>query len=405
MKVSRHLIDEMRKEANELHNEILTVEDVSARDEMLNNFTRRYESRIDNALRVADLFDEHGFGLELVNSSGDRWAVVLMDPSEQGRYRYQEMDRRGFLGHRAFDTIEEALIEVSSSGYAIHDMGAMNRLASTQEWADGMAVNAIVQQMNSQMISWEEGRKKLDALAEERRMREEQEAAIQEQYVNPAKKQVSIIAEQIDKNQKNLNGLFDEYCKDHTHLDAKDRIESRILARAQQLDELTMLLSIYQTHEEMGIDASFLRDNGEMRARLTESSNNMYDVQYFNPGGIQWVVATPSYEDAAGILLDNGYFIHDHGAFDRYAALYEMNRSHFLDVTQENVDNGNISKRAAIDSIAAYNRKNPGFDQKHGQVMLSTIPSSFVLKNKIESVESVLKHDSEKATMKAPSMK
>lgn len=103
----------------------------------------------------------HGFGLELVNKSCDRWAFILNDPSEPGRYRYQEFDKNGFLGHMSYDTVEQTLMEASSAGYNQHDPGALTRLSETRMWADGMAVNSVVQAMNSQMISFEEGRKDL----------------------------------------------------------------------------------------------------------------------------------------------------------------------------------------------------------------------------------------------------
>jgi len=92
-------------------------------------------------------------GLELKHPDRDQWALILPDSSEEGKYRSQRFDKSGFFSHSTVETPEAALDELVADGFTEPDMGALDRLAATDEWAEGSARTADVQRMNRE--SWE----------------------------------------------------------------------------------------------------------------------------------------------------------------------------------------------------------------------------------------------------------
>lgn len=112
-------------------------------------------------------FDKHGDGTELRNTDGKRWTVLMPDATEQGKYRHQMFDERGFTGHSTHDTPEEAVADAAQRGYANHDAGALDRLAGSDEWSHGMAINGIIQTMNEGLVTHEVGHSRIRALQAE----------------------------------------------------------------------------------------------------------------------------------------------------------------------------------------------------------------------------------------------
>ena len=111
---------------------------------------------------------QHGDGTELSNKDGRRHAILLPDASNPGKYRYQMFDERGFMSHSTHDTPEDAVADAVSQGYHVHNPGILDRLAGTDEWAHGMAVNAVMQAHNGGQIDWRTAMDKIKALADER---------------------------------------------------------------------------------------------------------------------------------------------------------------------------------------------------------------------------------------------
>lgn len=68
----------------------------------------------------------------------DRWAFVLADASEPGM-RIQFFDAHGFYSHQHYATLEEAVEEMLSQGFTQQDSRALDRMASTTTWLQGMA--------------------------------------------------------------------------------------------------------------------------------------------------------------------------------------------------------------------------------------------------------------------------
>jgi hypothetical protein len=109
-------------------------------------------------------FEEHGDGTELSNKDGRRHAVLLPDASEPGRYRYQIFDQNGMVSHHTEDTAEQAVADAAAQGFYIPATGILDRLASTDVWAHGMAINAIIQSHNAGLTSWEDAHAQIQAL-------------------------------------------------------------------------------------------------------------------------------------------------------------------------------------------------------------------------------------------------
>jgi hypothetical protein len=79
------------------------------------------------------------FGITARSSHGDRWATLLPEMSQQGyEARLQYFDKHGFSGHMVFRTKGEALKDMVGAGYVVPDRTAMDRMAVTDEWAEGM---------------------------------------------------------------------------------------------------------------------------------------------------------------------------------------------------------------------------------------------------------------------------
>ena len=68
----------------------------------------------------------------------ERWAFVLQDASDPG-FRIQFFDTFGMFGHQHYATMDEAVQEMLLQGFLIDDAGALDRIASTPRWAEGIA--------------------------------------------------------------------------------------------------------------------------------------------------------------------------------------------------------------------------------------------------------------------------
>lgn len=98
-------------------------------------------------------FDNEGFGLTLVDNSAfanARWAVLLSDPSTPGKYRYQIFTASGFLSHRTFASVDEAIFDAYVSGFnSVAPRDTLDRVSVLPEWGKGMAVTAVIEDMHA----------------------------------------------------------------------------------------------------------------------------------------------------------------------------------------------------------------------------------------------------------------
>ena len=101
-------------------------------------------------------FDEHGFGAIYKNSL-NQYGFVLHDASEQGAYRYQLFDRKGFFGHSTFSSAEEALLELCDNGYTeMVSPDTLDKLSATREWKFSTEALALRTAVQEGKYTWEE---------------------------------------------------------------------------------------------------------------------------------------------------------------------------------------------------------------------------------------------------------
>lgn len=94
-----------------------------------------------------------GDGVELRHRNGDQWAFFLPDASEPGRYRMSTFDKRGFYGHRTFDTKDKAIEGAIEDGFVHPDSGALDKLSATDDWSKGSEATAAIQKYNEELAA------------------------------------------------------------------------------------------------------------------------------------------------------------------------------------------------------------------------------------------------------------
>lgn len=87
--------------------------------------------------RVVSAADGQLEGLELATRDGSRFAAILRDPSDPGRWRAQFYDAHGFSGHQVEAGPVEVLESLIRDGFHVQAAGAMQRLSQTATWAAG----------------------------------------------------------------------------------------------------------------------------------------------------------------------------------------------------------------------------------------------------------------------------
>lgn len=93
-------------------------------------------------------------GLELQDAKQQRFAVILEDASEPGRYRAQYFDANGISGHATRNSAEEVLEELVRDGYRELASGAMQRLSQTREWSLGTLMANLIAQVNAGRLTY-----------------------------------------------------------------------------------------------------------------------------------------------------------------------------------------------------------------------------------------------------------
>ena len=76
-------------------------------------------------------------GVELATRDGNRFAAILRDPTEPGRWRAQFYDAHGFSGHQVEKAPADVLESLIRDGFHVQATGAMQRLSQTATWAAG----------------------------------------------------------------------------------------------------------------------------------------------------------------------------------------------------------------------------------------------------------------------------
>jgi hypothetical protein len=94
-------------------------------------------------------------GLEFKQPDSDRWAFLVpeMSSPEDGKFRIQYFDKKGFYSHSTQKTMEEALETMLNEGFHEQDRGALDRLSRDPAWRRGSEVGALLQRLNGRCIT------------------------------------------------------------------------------------------------------------------------------------------------------------------------------------------------------------------------------------------------------------
>lgn len=106
--------------------------------------------------RRLTLANKAGVGMELVNRSGNLWAMLLPDASTPGHYRYQVFDKRGFCSHHTRKTLAECFNEAFDAGFTEETNGMLDKLSQDDEWARGLIMDSIRNDYHNQKITFAE---------------------------------------------------------------------------------------------------------------------------------------------------------------------------------------------------------------------------------------------------------
>lgn len=102
-------------------------------------------------------------GLELTTDSGKRWAFLLPDMTEPGRWRLQYFDERGFSGHGIYDTEAQLLEAAWSAGFRQVDQGALDRVAGLASFQRGNFASDLIRRINLRELTHEQANAELAA--------------------------------------------------------------------------------------------------------------------------------------------------------------------------------------------------------------------------------------------------
>ena len=108
----------------------------------------------DHCSELALLQEGLELGLILSNMAHDAWALFLEDASAPGKFRYQLFTKKGFGKHVTHNSLGEALEDAYGLGYRFPDEGSLDRVAGTDEWNTGMAVQAVADRYKRGDINW-----------------------------------------------------------------------------------------------------------------------------------------------------------------------------------------------------------------------------------------------------------
>lgn len=113
--------------------------------------------------RILEACQGNLVGMEVTDAKLSRYAAILQDASEPGRYRAQFYDANGFSGHATHNSPEEVLEELVQDGFREPAMGAMTRLSATREWSVGMLMTALIEKVNAGKMTYSDMQDELHA--------------------------------------------------------------------------------------------------------------------------------------------------------------------------------------------------------------------------------------------------
>ena len=100
--------------------------------------------------------DPSGIEFKSEGTGRERYAVVLPDASQAGKWRVSYFDERGFSSHHVEPTRDAAVKSMVSDGFTIESKGTLDELAATREWKLGTDYAEIIDRLNRGLITHDE---------------------------------------------------------------------------------------------------------------------------------------------------------------------------------------------------------------------------------------------------------
>lgn len=105
---------------------------------------------------ILNKHDKDLAGVQLSNEAGDRFAVLMPDATEPGRFRVSYFDERGFSGHSTRDSYQTLLDEAFQDGFRKEVTGKLEELSQTERFAEGNELATDIGKVNSGTMTWGE---------------------------------------------------------------------------------------------------------------------------------------------------------------------------------------------------------------------------------------------------------
>ncbi|MFL1449289.1 hypothetical protein ACI77O_12910 [Pseudomonas tritici] len=103
-----------------------------------------------------NLFDERGLGA-IYRDRYQQYGFVLADAGQEGAFRYQLFDKRGFFGHSTHDTADEAIVELCANGYVeLQPDDTLAIMSQTRDWKFGTEKLAVRTALEMGRKTWQQ---------------------------------------------------------------------------------------------------------------------------------------------------------------------------------------------------------------------------------------------------------
>lgn len=98
-------------------------------------------------------------GVEFKHAKSQEWAYITPEMSDlnDGDFRVQKFDEKGFFTHSTCKTIEDAVELLAKDNFIEKDSGRLDLVSDSYSWRRGMASWEIINKVNQGKLSYQDG--------------------------------------------------------------------------------------------------------------------------------------------------------------------------------------------------------------------------------------------------------
>lgn len=109
------------------------------------------------SLELIGVVDEMAIVQKMIDGKPQaQWKMILPDVSEEGKWRTQTFDERGFSGHATFASKDLAIDAAAESDFCLRDDMALDRIQNTPVFQRGLFTTDLLQRANSGLVTFTE---------------------------------------------------------------------------------------------------------------------------------------------------------------------------------------------------------------------------------------------------------